>query len=264
MNTDVGRVRKSNQDAVLHFALSDEDGQPGCYAAVVADGMGGHAAGEIASRIAVDTLRRVLTTNSAGPAARLAKSFAEANQAILDYAAEHPETEGMGTTCTAVVICANELWLAHVGDSRAYLLRGGDLWQISEDHSLHAQLIRDGMMTEEEAATTSGGNLLLQAMGSRSEFSPMAPDAGVPLSANDCILMCSDGLYNHVGRTRMAEILQDSTPREACRRLIDAANLAGGSDNISAGVLRLSDQETEKARAHSATKQDIPVAPLEQ
>ncbi len=77
MSTDVGRVRKSNQDAVLHFALSDEDGQPGCYAAVLADGMGGHAAGEIASRIAVDTLRRVLTTNSAGPAARLAKSFAE-------------------------------------------------------------------------------------------------------------------------------------------------------------------------------------------
>ena len=147
----------------------------------------------------------------------------------------------MGTTCTAIVIQNNILWLAHVGDSRAYLLRDGTLEQLSDDQTLHAQLIRDGVMTAEEAEVSPGGNLILQALGARDEIAPTVPARGWQLRASDILLLCSDGLYTLVKDAEIVKVLRGSNPEEACHALIEKALAAGGFDNVSVGVFQIVD-----------------------
>ncbi len=154
MLTNVGAVRALNEDVVLYTkppegdAAADRGGL-----ALVADGMGGHAAGEVASALAAEIVRRVFHEVEGPVPVVLASAFEAANQAILDWAASHPECAGMGTTCTALALRDGQAWLAHIGDSRAYLLRNGSLSQLSEDQTLVAGLVREGKLTQEEAPT---------------------------------------------------------------------------------------------------------------
>jgi len=255
MLTDIGRVRSTNEDAVAFVAPAEGTPEEDVgFLALVADGMGGHAAGEVASALAADVVRRMVYSSSAAPPRALRTAFETANRAILDHSAANPDTRGMGTTCTAILIRGNLLWLAHVGDSRAYLLRDGALQQLSDDQTLHAQLIRDGVMTPEEARTSPGGNFILQALGARDKFEATLFEKGQELRVGDVVLLCSDGLYNLVTDAEIAKVVSASNPQEACRELIDKALAAGGVDNVSVGVFRIVGATLARNRDQAATK----------
>ncbi len=252
MVTDVGRVRSSNEDAVAFVIPSRNDpaASRGCLL-IVADGMGGHAAGEVASALAVEAVRRVYYSLEAPVPESLMIAFETANRAIFEHGKKNPDCKGMGTTCTALAIHDGQVWLAHVGDSRAYILRGGKLKQLSDDQTLHAQMIREGLMTEEESKTSGGGNVVLQALGTGADVVPFVWKEGIPLIEGDTLVLCSDGLWNMVDDVAIAEIAARAAPQDACQDLIDAALEAGGYDNVSVGIFAV------RAPARAATRTQI-------
>src|SRR5579872_6793316 len=205
MRTDPGLVREANEDAVAWITPQDETAAKGSLA-IVADGMGGHAAGEIASAIAVDVIQRIYYDLNAAMPKVLATAFAAANRAILDYAEQHPQCRGMGTTCTVLAFRDGQAWLAHIGDSRAYLLRGRTMTQLSEDQTLVAKLVSEGTLTQEEADHSPMHNVILQALGANAEIKPLIGAHGVPLHPGDVWILCSDGVYNMVPDQKIAEV----------------------------------------------------------
>lgn len=255
MRTDVGCVRSLNEDAVAFIkpAAGAPESKFGALA-LVADGMGGHAAGEVASALAVEVVWRIFYSLEGDPPQTLRTALEAANRAILDYAVAHPECSGMGTTCTVLGVRDNRLWLAHIGDSRAYLLREGRLTQLSDDQTLHAQMVRDGVMSPEEAGVGPGSNVILQALGTREEIEPTIWTEGLPLRQGDVAFLCSDGLSNLVDNQAIGKIIADSAPSEACRRLIEAARASGGHDNISVGVFIVEHDDAAASEDQAATK----------
>jgi serine/threonine protein phosphatase PrpC len=239
----VGQVREHNEDAVFafgsHIAYQDIQTFTGLF--IVADGMGGHADGELASGLAVRTissnvLRVIMDDFTAGKPGStpeaiktlLMDGIQKANQAI------HEQVPGGGTTLTAVLISDGQLNIAHVGDSRAYLVRqNGSIEALTRDHSFVRQLVELGKITEQEAAVHPQRNILSMALG---QLEPLEPDfITQPVPANDAILICSDGLWGVLPEGKLLEIIHSTeNPKIACDRLIQAANQAGGPDNISA------------------------------
>jgi PPM family protein phosphatase len=232
--SDVGRARSGNEDS--YFC--------GRTVFAVADGLGGHQGGEVASAAAVAPLaaldgRELATTAEAAEA--LAAAIQEANSAILDRAAGDPSLWGMGTTMTAAAVTADgHLQLAHVGDSRAYLLRDGALEQLTTDHTVVAELVRRGRLTPELAAIHPERSILTRAVGLDARVPVDTPDP-LDLRPGDQCLLCSDGLTEAVPDPTIAELLStDEDGNAACRSLIDAANEAGGPDNITVVLVRVS------------------------
>jgi protein phosphatase len=227
-----GQVRAGNEDSAL--ALD------GLF--VVADGMGGHAAGEVASRVAVETLQAHAGTD-------IVTAVRSANQAIMDRADADPALRGMGTTVCAVALVDGHLDVVNVGDSRAYLLRDGELLQITEDHNLVAQLEREGRLTAEEARVHPQRNIITRVLGND-------PDVEVdvfPVDAykGDRFLVTSDGLFNEVLDDAIADVLRTHRPpQEAADELVRIANVAGGRDNITVVVIDVLDDD-DKARTAS-------------
>jgi serine/threonine protein phosphatase PrpC len=225
--TDTGRQRRENEDSAYVRAP----------VFVVADGMGGAQAGEVASQIAVETFEQGLP-DAGTPEERLADRVREANHRIYDRSRTEHGREGMGTTLTAAYLDASQLALAHVGDSRAYLFRDGQLTRLTQDHSLVDELVRQGKLTEEQAAEHPQRSIITRALGPE-------PDVEVdtftyPVQAGDVLLLCSDGLTSMITEERIAEILRSApTLEEAGARLIDEANDAGGRDNITVVLSRL-------------------------
>jgi serine/threonine protein phosphatase PrpC len=263
MVTDVGRVRSSNEDAVA-FVIPSRNDPPasrGCLL-IVADGMGGHAAGEVASALAVEAVRRIYYSLEAPVPESLMIAFETANRAIFEHGKKNPDCKGMGTTCTALAIHDGQVWLAHVGDSRAYILRGGKLKQLSDDQTLHAQMIREGLMTEEESKTSGGGNVVLQALGTGADVDPFVWREGIPLIEGDTLVLCSDGLWNMVDDVAIAEIAARAAPQDACQDLIDAALEAGGYDNVSVGIFAVRAPARASTRTQIATRR-IDIAGIE-
>lgn len=258
MLSHAGRVREHNEDAVLYCIPHPDDSaaQLGVLA-LVADGMGGHAAGEVASAIAARTIRLLFYKEYVPVANALANAFSVANRLIYEESARNPDYEGMGTTCTAIVVRDQHLWLAHVGDSRAYIVRGGRIHQVSDDHSLVAALVRDGTMTPEDAATSPERNVILQALGTKPAVEPQIWDEGLPLRDGDTIVLCSDGLSDLVDDETIAATVAGHEPIEACQRLVDAALTAGGHDNISAGVFTLVSKPSRPARERPTRTTDV-------
>lgn len=254
IRTDVGCVRQLNEDSVAFIASAGRSDRDYGALALIADGMGGHAAGEVASALALEVVRRVYYSLDKAPSEALRAAFDAANRAILDYAAKHPECAGMGTTCTALGLRDNFLWLAHVGDSRAYLMRDGQLTQLSDDQTLHAQLVRDGVMAPEDAGKGAGSNVILQALGTRLDVEPTIWTDGLPLRLGDIAVMCSDGLTNLVSDATIAEVVSKNPPAEACRLLIAAARRGGGHDNISVGVFLVETDSANLVADQAATK----------
>jgi serine/threonine protein phosphatase PrpC len=237
MRTDTGLVRSHNEDAVAWVTSHDDAAATNRGSlALVADGMGGHAAGEVASALAADVVRR-LYYDLDGPIPQvLANAFAAANRAIIEYAQEHPECRGMGTTCTVLAFRDQQVWLAHIGDSRAYLLRDRHLTQLSEDQTLVAKLVSEGTITQAEADQSPMHNVILQALGTTANIKPMIGAKGLPLQSGDVLILCSDGVSNMVPDGKIAELASRLPPQEACDALIEAALAAGGHDNASLGV----------------------------
>lgn len=240
--SDVGRVRPSNED---HFGY---DEQLGIF--VVCDGMGGHAAGEVASQIAVDTVLSFFRErkpnldedgylNDAPVGARLlAEAVKKANDAILSYADEHKNTTGMGTTLVAARFANGTFSIANVGDSRIYLLREGQLLQLTEDHSLVMEQVRRGMITLDQAKRSSAQNIITRALGTDEST---LPDLGeFPAQGGDVLLLTTDGVLRHVDDGEIRSILlQLPSLQAAADTLIDAANEGGGEDNSTCILIRV-------------------------
>ena len=231
--TDVGRTRAGNEDS--YFC--------GRTVFAVADGLGGHQGGEVASAAAVEPLAALDGREFAEPgeaAEALAAAIREGNAAILERAAGDPGLWGMGTTVTAAALAGERhLQLAHVGDSRAYLLRDGSLEQLTTDHTVVGELVRRGRLTPEQAAIHPERSILTRAVGLDPRVPVDTPDP-VELRDGDQVLLCSDGLTEAVDDDRITELLSAGADGEAaCRSLIDAANAAGGPDNITVVLLRV-------------------------
>ncbi|MFC4638021.1 PP2C family protein-serine/threonine phosphatase [Deinococcus hohokamensis] len=228
--TDVGRQRQGgvNQDAALALDLP----RGGLYA--VADGMGGHAAGELAANLALDALAQHYTEERTLPPARLVAAVQAANMAVLRHAVG--EYVGMGTTLLAAVLDRGALLLAHVGDSRAYLLRGEELLRLTEDHSWVAEQVRLGLLTEEEARTHQWRSVVSNALGGEERV--RLELFGLPVCSGDRLLLCSDGLSGVVPEEELLRLLASKqSPEATARRLVDAANDLGGPDNITALIV---------------------------
>jgi serine/threonine protein phosphatase PrpC len=243
--TDVGRVRKMNQDSLAVLTAGDLEGLlDGLF--VVADGMGGKAGGEIASRVTVETVPAVVQealTDSEGDASdgQIAEALREAieaaNEVVYKQARANPELRGMGTTCVAALIRNGSAIVGHVGDSRVYLLRGGRLAQLTEDHSLVQEHVRAGEMSAEEARGSRFKNVITRAVGIAER---VAPEIKIlELAEGDTLLLCSDGLTNMVSDSDIVRMLgQDTGAQEVCDALVEAALQNGGDDNITALVVR--------------------------
>ncbi len=227
--THPGQVRPHNED---DFAIEPERGL-----AVLADGMGGHQAGEVAAEIAVRTVTERLPASTDDPAGRLVEAVLEANRRVLETAAARPECRGMGATLVALWCRDGRFYATHLGDSRLYRLRGGVLEQLTEDHSLVQEMVRSGMLTEAEAQASFNKNLITQALGIEPEVRPRVLEG--ELADGDLFLLCSDGLSDFVDDGRIAETLAAGGGLEATAgRLVDLANEAGGADNITVVLVR--------------------------
>ena len=221
--THIGLVRASNQDALLL-----QPGKFGLYG--VADGMGGHKAGDVASRMAVESLCGAL--QGARPSEELLRaSIEEANLLIYEEQLAHQEMNGMGTTLTVIWEDKRRVLLGHVGDSRAYLLRNGELRQISQDHSMVAELVRDGVLTPEEALRHPYRNIITRALGASEtvEVDVLELDK----RRGDKYLICSDGLSEYVREDRMLELLLSNSLEDAADIFLQLALDGGGRDNVS-------------------------------
>lgn len=236
--TDVGLKRNSNQDFV--YASDQKVGRlPSLL--IVADGMGGHAAGDLASRVCVETA--VSSIEGSGQTETipiLAEAIQKANRAVLKKAAEKPEYAGMGTTIVAAVIDGNTLYVANVGDSRLYLIDDDRIDQITLDHSLVAEMVRSGRISPEQMRNHPEKNIITRAVGGEENVEVDFFDVG--LHKGDVVLLCSDGLTNMVEDEQIFRIVRrEKTLRDAGQKLISAANSAGGRDNISVVLARLTD-----------------------
>ncbi len=230
--SDVGRRRAANED---RYALAAD---LGLY--VVADGMGGHTAGQVAAELAaqaaVDALR-TLVDASASLAEKLRYAVAAANREIFSTARAKPDLAGMGTTLVALLAGENRVALAHVGDSRAYLIRGRRIRQLTHDHSLVAELVRRREITARAARGHPHRHVLTRALGVRRSVEPDL--AELTPNVNDTFVLCSDGLTGHVGDEEIAETVLAAPDLEtACDRLVSTANARGGEDNITALLVR--------------------------
>ncbi len=223
--TDIGKVRESNEDSFVC--------RPPLF--VVADGMGGHVAGEVASRMAVETVNACFAAphDDAAPQELLRQAISEANRLIFRMAQEDSERAGMGTTVTAAFVQDAKLFWGHVGDSRLYLLRAGTLSQVTEDHSLVSELVKKGNITPAEALLHPHRNILTRAVGTGEQ---VKVDTGsIKLQAGDSVLLCTDGLTNMVADDDIAATLRQGGDGAALLAgLVAKANEAGGLDNITA------------------------------
>ena len=257
--TDAGKVRQNNEDALLVGDGEDET------LFVVADGIGGFEAGEVASSLAVEVLKELRPDRS------FKTAIAEANRRILAAGRTDEKLSGMGTTVVAIRFGGTQreplAEVAHVGDSRAYLVRGGEMNPITEDHSLVAELVRSGDLTRDQAAEHPQKNLITRALGADED---VAVDTTVlPIEAGDRVLLCSDGLSDMVPEARISEILLDSPedPERAARGLLAAALDAGGNDNITVIVVDVKEQAPPPRRVrrrregHSGTSEMRAVEP---
>jgi serine/threonine protein phosphatase PrpC len=237
--TDIGRRRRGNEDSLYV--------RPPVF--VVADGMGGARAGEVASQIAVDAFSEGLAPEGT-PEQRLTEVVQRANRRIHARSQTRQENAGMGTTLIAAYLDGGHVALAHVGDSRAYLLRGGELTRLTRDHSLVEELRQRGKLTEAEAAGHPQRSIITRALGPEPEVE--VDTLEVTVQADDVILLCSDGLTSMISEQDVrGVILGAPTLQQAARRLIDAANAAGGKDNISVILFRV--EEVDAAAVDQPT-----------
>jgi len=224
--TDIGQVREGNEDSFLVVAP--------LYA--VADGMGGHRGGEVASSLALETVQGMFERREGS----LADQVVEANRAVFDRSKNDRTVSGMGTTLTAALVDGSRVHLVHVGDSRAYLLRGGELAQLTEDHTLVHRMVMEGEISQEEAETHPHRSILTRALGV--DESVQVDEGDVEVSDGDRLLLCTDGLTGMVPEGQIREILLESAdPQEAVEKLVKVANRAGGIDNITAVILDFSE-----------------------
>lgn len=227
--SEAGRVRSINQDS---FFVGEVGGG---ILAVVADGMGGHLTGEVASQKAVEIIRRELAASRSYPPAALARAVQSANLEIFGYAAEHPEHHGMGTTLTTVFVDDQIGLIGHVGDSRVYLVRSGGIRQLTFDHSWVAERVRQGILTQDEAKHHRLRNVITNALGALPKVK--LDLSYIEVQPGDRLLLCSDGVSMLLGEDELLERLASGAPEAIVEALLREANARGSPDNVTAVVL---------------------------
>lgn len=261
MKSDTGLVRTENQDFALMTLPEEETPESGALY-LVADGMGGHRGGATASRLAATTIRdEYLASAEADLPHRLRDSFISANSKIFHEAAGNSELRGMGTTCSALVIREGIAHVAHVGDSRIYLVRGGEIRQITEDHSLVASMVREGLLTSKEAEVHPRRNVLQRSMG-------VAEDVEVdllqpfPLEPGDTFIICSDGLHGLVKSNELSDVVASLPVERAVQEFVRRALERGAPDNVSVIVAQVEDPSKQVVDPGEIDTDEIPTRTL--
>jgi protein phosphatase len=208
--------------------------------------MGGHEAGEVASRVTVETVCKAYYDGPADPNQALRTALRRANYAVLSHAGKDPALQGMGTTCTALALLrGGQAYMAHVGDSRLYMIRGGQIYHLTEDDSQVMDMVRRGMISIDEARQHEDRNILLRALGRRSNLEVAAWEKPMPVHAGDSFVLATDGLHDLVRDEEIRDIVESSGPEDACAALVELARSRGGYDNVTVAVLRVANPERE-------------------
>src|SRR5258708_2553483 len=239
--SDVGCQRENNEDSFLYWEPADDaEFRRKGRLAIIADGMGGHEGGQEASRLAVETVREGYDQGFRDdPQAALLESFAATHIRILNYAELHPALQGMGTTCTAVVVQGLQLYFAHVGDSRLYLVRDARILRLTRDHSYVGRLVESGLVRAEDAEKHPQRHILTAALGAGREVAVDSPEQAIAVNDGDDLLLCTDGLWGVVTDGELETALANNTPAECCAALVKLARQRGGQDNITLQVLHV-------------------------
>ena len=241
VQSDIGCLRQNNEDSFGYWEPEDDQQflRKGRLA-VVADGMGGYEGGQEASRLAVETLVEVYRDfGGDDPQAALVEALQTAHEQIREYSFAHPELRGMGTTCTAAAIVQDALYYVHVGDTRLYLIRDGQITRVTRDHSYVGRLVESGMISREEAETHPQRNILTAALGTNPDLIMDSPGQPEPLRPEDVLLICSDGLWGQVRDSEILDAVEHKSAEQTGRELIELARERGGPDNITVEILRL-------------------------
>ncbi|WP_445371466.1 Stp1/IreP family PP2C-type Ser/Thr phosphatase [Methylomonas sp. HW2-6] len=243
--SDSGVVRSSNQDHIGCIRFANDRN----LVAVIADGMGGHQSGEIASQIAVEVFQKNFPgyLRKADCKQALVKCFADANAEVFRSGQALAENHGMGTTLVALALIDGFAYFGNTGDSRLYLCRSGQVRQLSQDHTVVAELLNAGLITAEAAASHPDRNVITCAIGTRQTTKADIADVPLRIEIGDCFVLCSDGLYDLVGDGEIAEICAVHSAQNACKLLVDLANRRGGYDNISVAVVKIAEQKNQSA-----------------
>ncbi|MBN8452566.1 protein phosphatase 2C domain-containing protein [Accumulibacter sp.] len=238
--SDIGRVRCSNQDSLAFFSPAEaQQWHHRGVLAVLADGMGGHNAGEVASAMAVEALgRRYFASGAVDPGNALTTAMGDANQAIVQAAAADSALAGMGTTATALVVVGSRVLVAHVGDSRLYRCRDGRCRQLTVDHTVAAEMARNGLLSATQARHHPARNVLLLSLGSERTLR-VVTQADVPPVIGESFVLCSDGLWESVDAAEIGRVVARIDAAAACRRLLELALTRDGNDNISLGIVSI-------------------------
>jgi serine/threonine protein phosphatase PrpC len=239
--SDIGCQRENNEDQYAYWEpAADEEFARKGRLAIVADGMGGHEGGQEASRIAVQAIQEVFAQTPDGdPQSLLLTGFQTAHVRILKFADRHPELHGMGTTATAIALVDHQLFYAHIGDSRLYLVRGDNISRVTHDHSYVGRLVENGVISSAEAETHPQRHILTAALGAGGEILPETPQRPIALQKGDVLVLCTDGLWSLLSEDEIQNVVAANEPLEACQALIQMVKDRGGPDNITLQVLRL-------------------------
>ncbi len=239
--SDIGCQRGNNEDSFGYWEPEDEEqfARKGRLA-VVADGMGGYEGGQVASRLAVEAvISSYRDFRGEDPQQGLIEALHSAHRRIRHEAATHAEFAGMGTTCTALVLMVESLYFAHVGDTRLYLVRAGQITQLTRDHSYVGRLVESGVLSREEAEHHPQRNILTAAMGTGIDLVLDSPGRPEQLQSGDLLVLCTDGLWGQVRDPEILCIVENKDPEEAVGELIGLARERGGPDNITVQILEL-------------------------
>jgi protein phosphatase len=238
--SDIGCVRLNNEDSFGYWeGENDKEFARKGRLAVVADGMGGYEGGQEASRLAVETMIDVYSGFEGEPKNSLVAALQAAHEGIREYSFEHPELRGMGTTCTAAAIVNSQLFFVHVGDTRLYLIRDGEIIRVTRDHSYVGRLVEAGMISAEQAEVHPQRNILTSAVGTNPDLAMDASEEPQALRAGDVLVICSDGLWGLVRDTEILNAVKNKSAEQAGKDLIQLARERGGPDNITVQILRL-------------------------
>jgi serine/threonine protein phosphatase PrpC len=255
--TDVGRVRQVNEDVVVFSRpASFREFQRRGAVALVADGMGGARGGNIASEIASTVIPEFYHLNRDEPGTALRKALLAANREIYRKSRKDRSLTGMGATCVVLAVSPSFAWAAWVGDSRLYLVRDNQIFQMTEDHSLVNEMVHRGLLTAEQAASHEDRNVVTRALGSHPKVDPSVWNRPYPVRIGDRYLLCSDGVHDPLSSAEILEIVREGAVENAAARLLAAANERGGHDNASAVLLELVDRAA--IRAIRATRESRP------
>lgn len=254
--SDVGCAREINEDSGKFIQPGDPDMlRAKGSLLLVCDGMGGHSAGEVASGMAVDVISRVYYDDGDDAQAALVKAFEKANREIYEASNKDESRKGMGTTGTALVLKNGRAFSAHVGDSRAYLIRNQQIYVMTQDHSEVMEMVKRGLISLEEARHHPDKNVILRALGSHPEVEVSTWDAPFPIREDDLFLLCSDGLYDLVEDEEIRRLAISADPRPACESLIALAKERGGHDNITVGIIKVRGEEQASSKPVPMTRE---------